>query len=323
MTLKTKEIWCVAMLISACGIGLAHAENAKPTPTSPVSSSHTQSRIKAIGHRLVTPKANDVMVIAHRACWREAPENSVAAIEACARIGVDMVEIDVHISSDGHLVIMHDDTVDRTTNGQGLVQDLTLAQLKALYLKEAEGGEGAALTTHRIPTLEEALSAARGKVFVNLDAKGPSLLRALAQVRELGWTDGILFKGTDVPPQDLAKFKDAYFMPVVKESFGSIQSQLPLYKAYRPVAFEVVYDSPDYLEKNARDVVDNGYRLWVNTMWEGLAAQTTDAGAKQDPDANWGYLATKGVNMIQTDDPRGLLAYLRAQNLRAPNLHKD
>ena len=113
-----------------------------------------------------------VMVVAHRGCWRMAPENSVLAIKECAGLGVDMVEIDVRRTRDGHLVVIHDETVDRTTDGKGKVQDLGLAQITALHLREGLGGDVALITDHRIPTLEQALAAAKGRILINLDAKG-------------------------------------------------------------------------------------------------------------------------------------------------------
>ena len=65
------------------------------------------------------------MIVAHRGCWNEAvPENSLAAIRRCEAIGADIIEIDVGVTSDGTPVLMHDDTVDRTTNGSGAIADV-------------------------------------------------------------------------------------------------------------------------------------------------------------------------------------------------------
>src|SRR5690606_30901641 len=153
--------------------------------------------------RLETPQANDVMVVAHRACWRDAPENSLPAINACIQMGVDMIEIGVHFTADGQLIIMHDDTVDRTTNGSGQISDLTLAQIKELFLKEELGGPDAALTEHKAPTLAEAMAAVRGNILVNLDAKGQTLLQSLAAVRGLNMADHILFKAGNLSPDDV------------------------------------------------------------------------------------------------------------------------
>jgi Glycerophosphoryl diester phosphodiesterase len=105
------------------------------------------------------------MVVAHRGDWRYAPENSILAIENAIKLGVDIIEVDVARTKDGHLVLMHDRTLDRTTTGKGRVSDWTLDSIKTLKLKN-----GAAIRTrHQVPTLEEALLAAKGKVMLNLD----------------------------------------------------------------------------------------------------------------------------------------------------------
>jgi hypothetical protein len=72
-------------------------------------------------HQLEDSKSSRVLVVAHRTCWRNAPENTLQAIEHCIKVGVDMVEIDVRKTKDGELVVIHDETLDRTTNGAGLV----------------------------------------------------------------------------------------------------------------------------------------------------------------------------------------------------------
>lgn len=266
--------------------------------------------------RLETANLRDVMVVAHRACWHEAPENSIPAIEACIAMGVDMVEIDVHLSADGQLVLLHDETVDRTTDGSGLVGSLTLAQLKELRLRAGQGGADAPFTNHKIPILAEALRALRGRILVNLDAKGETLMPALAEVRRLGMTDHILFKGSDLSDTNLRQFQDVYFMPIVREQNGGLPQQMPQRQVLIPIAYELVYQNPKYLEQYAAVVTADGHRLWVNTMWEGLAAQHTDKAALSDPDAHWGYLVSLGVSMIQTDEPRALLEYLRTRRLR-------
>jgi glycerophosphoryl diester phosphodiesterase len=78
-------------------------------------------------------------------------------------IGADQIEIDAQLTKDGHLILMHDSTVDRTTNGTGKVADLTFAEIRQL---DAGSGE-------RVPTLEEALALANGKVILQIELKGP------------------------------------------------------------------------------------------------------------------------------------------------------
>ncbi|MEM7658856.1 MAG: glycerophosphodiester phosphodiesterase family protein, partial [Bacteroidota bacterium] len=69
--------------------------------------------------RLQHPTKDHVLAVSHRGDWRYAPENSLMAVQRCIDLGVDIVEIDVRMTKDGHLVAMHDKTVDRTTNGSG------------------------------------------------------------------------------------------------------------------------------------------------------------------------------------------------------------
>jgi glycerophosphoryl diester phosphodiesterase len=111
-----------------------------------------------------------VAISAHRAVSApDQPENSIAAIEATGRaIPGAILELDAVLTKDGHLVLMHDETMDRTTTGQGRVADLTLAQVKAARLKASNG----ALTEAAPPTLAEALDAAgRVGAIASLDLK--------------------------------------------------------------------------------------------------------------------------------------------------------
>ena len=114
---------------------------------------------------LKNPKDDFVLVVAHRGNWREAPENSIASIQSSIDIGVDIVEIDVRKTSDGHLILMHDSDVNRTTNGSGTVSSKTLAEIKELLLVNRYG----IVTNERIPTLKEAMQTAKGKIIVMVD----------------------------------------------------------------------------------------------------------------------------------------------------------
>jgi glycerophosphoryl diester phosphodiesterase len=122
--------------------------------------------------------------VAHRGASSEAPENTLAAFALALTQGADVVETDVHLSADGVPVCLHDDTLDRTTNGRGPVGALTLAGLRAL---DAGGGE-------RVPAVAEVLQAARGRARVNLDLKEAAAAEpALAVVREAGMVDDVTF----------------------------------------------------------------------------------------------------------------------------------
>ena len=109
------------------------------------------------------------MVIAHRGASSYAPENTLAAFDLALAMGVHHLELDVHLSSDGHVVVIHDDTVDRTTDGSGPVTSHTLTALQEL---DAGSWFGAAFAGARIPTLDEVLARYQGRAHVHTEIKG-------------------------------------------------------------------------------------------------------------------------------------------------------
>ena len=119
------------------------------------------TRIAEIRENLLGNHPDKILVVSHRADWRNAPENSLQGIQNCIDMGVDMVEIDLKRTKDGHLVVMHDKTINRTMSGKGLVEDYTLAELKAMRLKNGV----ACKTRHQIPTLEEGMLLCKGKII--------------------------------------------------------------------------------------------------------------------------------------------------------------
>ncbi|MBT4140268.1 MAG: glycerophosphodiester phosphodiesterase [Candidatus Latescibacteria bacterium] len=111
-----------------------------------------------------------IMRIAHRGASGKglAPENTMAAYELALEIGVDLVEIDIHLTADGHPVVIHDRSVDRTTDGTGFIDTMTLSQVRQL---DAGSWFGRAFHDERIPTLEEVLDLCRHKVPILIEAK--------------------------------------------------------------------------------------------------------------------------------------------------------
>lgn len=106
-------------------------------------------------------------ICAHRGASVKAPENTVAAFKLAGQLGADMFELDVSLTKDGEMVIMHDATVDRTTDGTGKVSDLTLAQIKTL---DAGSWKGAQFTGERVPTLEDTFVNREGQM-INIEIK--------------------------------------------------------------------------------------------------------------------------------------------------------
>lgn len=104
--------------------------------------------------------------IAHRGGDATTPENTLAAFRNAIALGMDYLEFDVQMTADGHLIVIHDDTVDRTTNGTGAVKDLTLDEIRAL---DAGNGE-------QVPTFEEVIQLAKDEgVMILPEAKSPAL----------------------------------------------------------------------------------------------------------------------------------------------------
>lgn len=128
-------------------------------------------------------------VIGHRGAAGLAPENTLPSLELARTLGADAVEIDLHLSRDGVPVVIHDATVDRTTDGRGAVADLSVAELQALDAR----GPFQSHPRAQIPTLEEVLTWARGKTRLVIELKGtdnPDLVpKALALIREYRMID--------------------------------------------------------------------------------------------------------------------------------------
>ncbi len=101
--------------------------------------------------------AHRPLTIGHRGAAGLAPENTLLSVETALSIGVDIVEIDVHRSRDGHLIVMHDERVDRTTNGSGYIRDLTLPEIRALQ--------------PGVPLLAEVIHAVKGRAALMIELK--------------------------------------------------------------------------------------------------------------------------------------------------------
>jgi len=259
----------------------------------------------------------EIIVVAHRGDWRNAPENSLLAIQNCINMGVDMVEIDIHKTKDGQLVLMHDETIDRTTTGKGLVSEWTLDSLKTLYLRNGANNP----THHKIPTLEEAMLLAKGKILINLDKCYNYFDDAYEVLKNTGTINQIVMKGK-VPlnqvQEEFGNYLDkVVFMPVV--SLDDLDSEIIIkdyLEQYKPTAFEFIFkDEKSPVLNTFKTLRKKGSSVWVNSLWESLNAGYEDDMALINPDSIYGWYIKKGVNIIQTDRPQFLLDYLRSKGL--------
>lgn len=265
-------------------------------------------------------KSNDpgyVFVVAHRGDWRNAPENSLAAIENAAVMGVDMVEIDIQKTKDGDFILMHDGNIDRTTNGKGNVRDYTVDELKKLRLRYSDG----TLSQETIPTLKEALLACKGKVLVNIDKGGDYLADIAPIIKETDTESHVILKGRNSVNEvknKLSGYEEIIYMPVVDlDANGAIPYIDSFLSEFNPIAIEVGFKTDNFAQMSHLPVIaEAGCRIWINTLWESLCGGHEDEKAMSDPDNNWGWVLEKQATIIQTDRPAELIQYLQKRGLR-------
>ena len=255
-----------------------------------------------------TPLESDrTLNIAHRGASAAAPPNTLAAFKKAVELGADGIEFDVHFSADGVPVVIHDFTVDVTTDGSGRVADLTLAQLKQL---DAGTRFDPAFTGERIPTLDEVLEAVRGRrgwggeLLLNVELKTTSLgdngleRAVITLVEQHSLSRRVLFSSFN--PFSLRRAKRiAPHIPV-----GLLYDQglsLPLRRAW--LAFLAPHEArhPHY------KMVDARYMAWARRRGYRVNTWTVD-----DP-AEMRRLVGLGVNGIITNVPDVLRSVLESQ----------
>lgn len=274
--------------------------------------------VQHILSKITNPNSREVTVVAHRGDWRFAPENSLAAIEHSIRSGVDVVELDVQKTKDGKLILMHDETLDRTTTGSGKISEWSLDSIQTLYLKNGANIK----TIHRVPTLEEALLVAKGRIMVNLDKAYPIFDEIYPILEKTGTINQIIMKGTmssaDVK-KDLGKYLDKIlYMPIIQlDAPGAMQEVDNFMKELHPVAFEFLFVSDTCrVPFQIKEKLKGKSLIWYNTLWDTMAGGHDDDMSLEDPDKGYGYLIDNlGARIIQTDRQAYLIEYLRKRGL--------
>ncbi|WP_243456835.1 glycerophosphodiester phosphodiesterase family protein [Polaribacter batillariae] len=259
-------------------------------------------------------KNKDVIVVAHRGDWRNAPENSIQAIKNCIEMGVDMVEIDVQETKDGQLVLMHDKTINRTTTGKGKVTELTWEYLQSLHLLDGIGHE----TPHKIPTLEEALKVCKDKILVNLDKSYEIFDKCFEVAKKTGTLSQIIIKGNKTKAEVETQFgkylNKVNFMPIVRLNNPNSKQIINEYlkdKNNIPVAFEfTVPQDTIALIKEFKNIREQGASIWVNSLWPKHNGGHDDEKAALNTKV-YDWFLNNHVDIIQTDRPALLLSYLR------------
>ena len=278
------------------------------------------NRAEKILAEINDPNSEYVVVISHRGDWRNYPENSIPAIESIIRMGVDMMELDVKMTKDSVLILMHDKTIDRMTNGKGKVSDITYDSLMTFKMKRAHN---VVTDTIKVPTLREALLCCKDRILVNVDHAYPYYKEIVELTEELGVTGQVLMKGKsglDKVNEDMAKHEhNLLYMPIIDINKPKGQALFAEYqeRGVVPMAYEICWQYPgEEIDQCIAAVRESGAKLWVNTIWASLCGgygNDDDAAlAAEDPADVYAQYIEKGFTMIQTDRPELLISYLRS-----------
>lgn len=278
-----------------------------------------QEGVKTLVHELKDMKSEKVLVVAHRGDWRNAPENSLQAFKNCIEMGVDMIEIDLKKTKDNQLIIMHDGTIDRTTDGKGKPSDYTLEEIRKFHLKNGLGRP----TFHTIPTLEEVLTLAKGKTLINIDKGYDYFKDVYALLVKTGTVSQVVIKSgysyEKVKAENGEVLDKVIYMPIVNLDTPEAEILIDGYATLKPLAVECCFSevTPDVI-RLLKKVKENGSKIWLNSLWPSLNAGHDDDRAVEldEADESWGWLLEQGASLIQTDRPAALLNYLGAEGRR-------
>lgn len=299
---------------SLFGSALLLLANALSAPALTRNTPAADSRIAITRHALTDAASSHIITVAHRACWEIAPENSIAAVEACVALGIDAVENDVRHTRDGVAVIMHDETVDRMTDGHGRVADLSWAEISKLRLRARNGGAGAALTNERVPTLDAYIAAAKDRLMVVYDVKDGTQRETFAHIEKMGAVDQAIFfyECVDQTLADaIAPFRDRVVaIPIMFGKDGPLASAALRCRSNPPGWAHVKWSDERWIRQVAENKNRSPVRLWTATMFPEDNAGQDDAQALKNPDAVWGAQIRAGARMIMTNQPTALMRYL-------------
>ncbi|WP_443947585.1 glycerophosphodiester phosphodiesterase family protein [Pedobacter sp. AW1-32] len=256
-----------------------------------------------------------IIVASHRGDWRNAPENSIQALQNCIAKGFDLMELDVKMTKDSQLVVMHDNTIDRTTNGKGKVIDFTLAELKMLRLKNGLGR----VTPHQIPTLIEMMQVAKNKILINVDKGNDHLDLVFAVLKQTGTTEQTIVNiGDNVPATELVGLPArASIMVVVNMKNANALDLIKGYENIRRSVIQPIFDLDTLENLNSLSTISTQQVIWLNSLWPSLNGGHDDDTAVElgKKDETWGWLLNKKPVFLQTDRPVQLIEYLKSKSL--------
>ncbi|WP_421221788.1 glycerophosphodiester phosphodiesterase family protein [Aeromonas enteropelogenes] len=266
------------------------------------------------------------MTVAHRAQAgvesRIFPENSIAAIRLAINRGVGIIEIDPRLTADGHYILVHDETLDRTTDvqevypylkekkgefaGKVLVSKLTLEQIKKLKLTDGYDGQ-----VHRIPTLEEVLKVAKGKVFLDLDLKEIDVNKLTALVQKVGNDNLLAYNSNAEKLKEVTDKTGILPLPINTPitQGGDPTADFKKFKHMWGKDFKIMHTTMSDITPELISLADkNKVRLWINTL------NDADGAAERYDYSLWRSYLSSGANVFQSDLSIELARFISFRN---------
>lgn len=241
------------------------------------------------------------IVVAHRGDHTEAPENTLAAFRNAITNGVDYVEIDLRTSKDGELVIMHDASIGRMTNGEGAVKEKTLAELKQLVVADKAHPEWA---RESVPTFAEVLQLCKDKIYIYLDFKAASVTATMVLLKKYGMEKSVLV---------YINSEEQY------REWKRTVPDMPLMLSL-PDNVKNAQGVTEFLATTAVDILDGSYEDYTPEMVKAAMAKNVpvcpDIQSTHEGPEEWGSALSKGFKGLQTDHPKLLIDYLKKEGLR-------
>lgn len=258
-------------------------------------------------------KSKHVMIFAHRGNWRNSAENSILAFQDCINEGLDGIEVDLQMTKDSVLIIMHDETLDRTTTGSGKVSDYTIDELRKLRLLTPIGVK----TRQTIPTFEQVLLLAKDKILIQVDKWKAYGQQVADLAKKYNCERQIILRTTDNSKATKQKYgnllDNLIVMPVLVCKGGKVDEEnlQDFIKNYSSPVMSFSFIREDYpILRKIKNLQEMGYRIWFNSLWDTFNAGHDDELAVTDPDNSYGWLINHGANIIFSDNPILLKKYL-------------
>jgi glycerophosphoryl diester phosphodiesterase len=245
---------------------------------------------------LAAAPARRVVAISHRGEHLHHPENTIPAFAEAIRLGADYIEVDVQTTADGTLVLSHDATVNRRTNGQGRISEMTFADIRSLDAGIRTGPEFAGT---RIPTFDEVLDLARGKIGIYVDAKNVSARDLVSHLGAHKMTSHVvIYCGVSLARQILDLDPRLRVMPEA----NSAEHTRMLIEQFHPKV--LAFGAGDFKPDTIAAAKQGGAEIYVDRM--GLT----------DSPEGWQSAIDAGADGIQTDRPGELVDFLRRTGYR-------